>query len=108
MQSFEAAIEMCISGRQRQRVCHSQGEWARDEDGDRIRAVHTNTIEGLWTSVRNFLRPFRGGHTCYVAGDVAIDELNINFKPLSPRGLARLVSRPSHTHYLNMSQILIS
>jgi hypothetical protein len=25
-----------------------------------VREVHTNTLEGLWTGLRNFLRPFRG------------------------------------------------
>ena len=43
-------------------VCHAPGKrvWPRDEDGDGIREVHTNTIEGVWTGVRNFLRPFAG------------------------------------------------
>jgi len=43
-------------------VCHTPGKrvWARDDDGDGIREVHVNTIEGLWTGLRNFLRPFRG------------------------------------------------
>lgn len=41
-------------------VCHSVKEWARDDDGDGIREVHTNTAEGFWTGLRNFLRPFRG------------------------------------------------
>ena len=27
-------------------VCHSRGEYARDEDGDGFREVHVNTIEG--------------------------------------------------------------
>jgi hypothetical protein len=27
-------------------VCHGQHEWARDDDGDGIREVHTNTSEG--------------------------------------------------------------
>lgn len=84
--------------RQRQWVCHSQGEWARDDDGDGIREVHTNTIEGTWTSVRNFLRPFRGVHKRYLAGYVAICELGINLKRISPCCVARLVSRPSHAH----------
>jgi transposase len=41
-------------------VCHTPGkrEWARD-DGDGGE-VHTNTSEGFWTGLRNFLRPFRG------------------------------------------------
>ncbi|MBE7471969.1 MAG: transposase [Anaerolineales bacterium] len=43
-------------------VCHSQKEWARDDDGDGIREVHCNTIEGIWAGLRNFLRPFRGVH----------------------------------------------
>jgi transposase len=84
--------------RQRQWVCHSQGEWARDDDGDGIREVHPNTIEGLWTSVRNFLRPFRGVHKCYLAGYIAICELGINLKHIPPRCVARLVRRSSHAH----------
>ena len=47
-------------GRERATVCHAAGEWARDDDGDGIREVHNNTQEGLWTGLRNFLRPFRG------------------------------------------------
>jgi hypothetical protein len=46
-------------------VCHAQGEWARDDDGDGIREVHINTIEGMWTLVRNFMRLFRGVHKKY-------------------------------------------
>ena len=41
---------------------HKDGEWARDADGDGLYEVHTNTIEGVWRTVRNFLRPFRGVH----------------------------------------------
>jgi transposase len=49
-------------GRGRAAVCHSPGEreWARDDDGDGVREVHNNTLEGLWTGLRDFLRPFRG------------------------------------------------
>ena len=35
-------------------------EWARDDDGDGIREVHCNTMEGHWVGLRNFLRPFGG------------------------------------------------
>jgi len=54
--------------RQHVTVCHAPGKrvWARDEDGDGIREVHTNTIEGVWTGVRNFLRPFRGVNKLYL------------------------------------------
>lgn len=50
------------SGRGHATVCHSARprEWARDDDGDGVREVHDNTMEGAWTGLRNFLRPFRG------------------------------------------------
>ena len=37
-------------GYEHQTVNHSQGEYARDEDGDGFHEVHTNTIEGVITS----------------------------------------------------------
>ena len=58
--------------RKHQTVEHGIKEWARDDDGDGIREVHVNTIEGLWTSVRNFLRSFRGVHKRYLGGYVAM------------------------------------
>jgi transposase len=48
------------AGRGHAAVRHNAGEWARDDDGDGVREVHGNTPEGLWTGLRNFLRPFRG------------------------------------------------
>ena len=41
-------------------VCHSRGEYARDEDGDGFHEVHVNTIEGVWSLLRSWLRPHRG------------------------------------------------
>jgi len=41
-------------------VCHSAGEFARDDDGDGINEVHVNTIEGVWSLIRSWLRPHRG------------------------------------------------
>ncbi|MGB7205383.1 MAG: transposase [Anderseniella sp.] len=41
-------------------VNHSQGEYARDEDGDDFHEVHTNTIEGIWSLLRSWLRPHCG------------------------------------------------
>ena len=43
-----------------QTVNHSQGEYARDEDGDGFHEVHVNTMEGLWSLLRSWLRPHRG------------------------------------------------
>ena len=41
-------------------VNHSQGEYARDEDGDGFHEVHVNTLEGFWSLLRSWLRPHRG------------------------------------------------
>jgi transposase len=49
-------------GRSRAAVCHAAREWARD-GRDRICEVHVTTLEGLWTGLRNFLRPFRRVNT---------------------------------------------
>ena len=68
-------------------VCHAAYEWARDDDGDGVREVHVNTIEGLWTAVRNFLRPFTAGHKQRLSGYVAIAEFRRNHKHISPEVL---------------------
>src|SRR3954447_25564883 len=41
-------------------VCHARGEYARDEDGDGFCEVHVNTMEGVWSLLRSWLRPRRG------------------------------------------------
>jgi transposase len=41
-------------------VCHGLREFARDEDGDGFHEVHVNTIEGVWSLLRSWLRPHRG------------------------------------------------
>ena len=61
-------------------VCHARKEWARDDDGDGIREVHDNTLEGLWTGLRNFLRPFRGVGKKYLYQYVALFEWGYNVK----------------------------
>jgi transposase len=61
-------------------VNHSIKEYARDDDGDGIREVHCNTLEGLWAALRTFLRPFRGVHKRYLAQYVAIFEWEYNLK----------------------------
>ena len=45
---------------QHKTVCHSNGEYARDEDGDGFHEVHVNTMEGFWSLLRSWLRPHRG------------------------------------------------
>lgn len=69
-------------------VCHAKHEWARDDDGDGLREVHINTVEGMWTLVRNFMRLFRGVHKKYWAGYLAICEFHINLKRITPAFVA--------------------
>lgn len=73
-------------------VNHGAYEYARDDDGDGFREVHVNTIEGMWTSVRNFLRPMRGVHKRYLSQYVAVCEFGINQKRITPKFIASLVA----------------
>jgi len=77
--------------RTRSSVQHAIKEWARDDDGDGIREVHTNNAEGMWTGLRNFLRPFRGLHKKYLSGYVAVHECRVNLKRISPTFISTLV-----------------
>lgn len=78
------------TGRSHPTVGHAQREYARDDAGDGIREVHCNTREGLWTGLRNFLRPFRGVHKKYLAQYVAVFEWAHNLKAVTAKFL-RLV-----------------
>jgi transposase len=78
-------------------VNHGNCEWARDDDGDGIREVHINTIEGMWTDVRIFLRTFKGLNKRFLSGYVALAEFRPNLKHISPDFIATLVTR--HTSY---------
>jgi transposase len=81
---------LAATGRSHYRVCHSHGEYARDDDGDGVCEVHCNTMEGIWTGLRNFLRPFRGVHKKYLAPYVAVFEWAYNLKTVTAKFL-RLV-----------------
>lgn len=72
-------------------VCHSKKEWARDDDGDGIREVHVNTVEGMWTDVRTFLRSFKGVHKGYLSSYIAIAEFRRNLKRVSPAFISSIV-----------------
>jgi transposase len=73
------------SGRVRQSVCHQPGQrvWAKDVDGDGVNEVHTNTIEGFWTGLRNFLRPFRGVNKEYLQQYVIVHQWAHNLKKVT-------------------------
>jgi transposase-like protein len=79
----------------RETVCHGTHEWARDDDGAGWFETHTNTQEGMWTGLRNFLRPFRGVHKRFLHGYVAIHAFRVNLKRISPAFIGALVHRYS-------------
>ena len=83
--------------RSRSTVAHGLKEWARDDDGDGIREVHSNTAEGLWSGLRTFLRPFRGISKHSLSGYIAIHEFRVNRKRVSVSFIAALVR--SHYFY---------
>ncbi len=82
------------NGRQRVKVKHSRPnpEFARDDDGDGVREVHCNGIEGIWTGLRNFLRLFRGVAKEYLSQYVAIFEWSHNLKSVTHSFLNGLLS----------------
>ncbi len=75
--------------RTRKAIDHSTA-WAEDRDGDGTREVHVNTIEGIWTSLRNRLRRFRGVHKDHLSGYVAMFELASGRDRVTPALLQRM------------------
>jgi transposase-like protein len=57
---YNAYARLEAWGYRHKTVCHSRGEYARDEDGDGFCEVHVNTLEGFWSLLRSWLRPHRG------------------------------------------------
>ena len=89
--------KVAASGRDHVTVCHSRKEFARDDDGDGVCEVHCNTMEGIWTGLRNFLRPFRGVHKKYLAQYVAMFEWAHNLKRIND-GLLKIMMMPCSIH----------
>jgi transposase len=87
------------SGRGHATVCHTPGqrEWARDDDGDGAREVHNNTLEGLWTGLRNFLRPFRGVSKWFLDEYVGIFQWIHNAKEVTAEFIQALLELPLAT-----------
>ena len=59
--------------------------------------VHVNTLEGLWTGLRNFLRPFRGVNKVYLHQYVAMFEWGHNVKRVTPAFVQALLGVRSAT-----------
>jgi transposase len=89
---------LATTGRRHQTFCHAprRREWARDDDGDGIREVHTNTMEGIWIGCRNLVRLFRGVSKWFLAGYIAVFECGHNLKWVTPTLLLAMMT-PSTT-----------
>lgn len=83
-------------GHEHMSVCHGDGEYGRDEDGDGFCEIHSNTMEGIWTGLRNWLRPFRGVSKSYLAQYVAVFEFAYN-RPNQFWTLLRTMLLPNFT-----------
>jgi transposase-like protein len=85
-------------GYSHQTVNHSIGEYARDDDGDGFHEVHVNTVEGLWSLLRSWLRPHRGISQkklpLYLGFFEFIHNVRLRGKALLPSLVALLVSAP--------------
>jgi transposase-like protein len=81
------------TGRVHKTVNHAspEREWVRDDDGDGIREVHCNTLEGLWTGLRNYLRMFRGVHKKYLNQYAAVFEWAYRFRWATDEALRMMV-----------------
>jgi transposase len=79
------------NGRRHASVSHNRGEYARDDDGDGVREVHCNTLEGIWTGLRTFLRPFRGVNKKYLEQYVKMFEWSYNLKRVNDDFLRTLL-----------------
>jgi hypothetical protein len=78
-------------GRGHASVSHNRGEYARDDDGDGVREVHCNTLEGIWTGLRNFLRQFRGVNKLYLDQYVIMFQWSHNLKAATDEYLRVLI-----------------
>ena len=82
-------------------VDHSgpKGTWAIDVDGDGVREVHCNTMEGIWTGVRTYLRPFRGVSKWFESQYVAMFEWGHNIKEVTDQFLRVMLGLGPYTEF---------
>jgi transposase-like protein len=73
--------------------------WAIDADGDGEREVHCNTMEGTWTGLRTFLRPFRGVSKWFESQYVAMFQWGHNIKEASDEFLKVMLGLSPYTQF---------
>ncbi len=75
------------------------------DDGDGVREVHCNTMEGIWTGLRNFLRPFRGVNKVYLEQYVIMFEWSYNLKTVTDEFLRILLGAKGTTKSVTRAEI---
>lgn len=82
-------------------VDHSgpKSTYAVDADGDGVREVHCNTMEGTWTGLRNFLRPFRGVSKWCLSQYVAMFQWGHNIKEVSDQFIQVMLGMGPYTEF---------
>jgi transposase-like protein len=82
-------------------VDHSgpRSTYAIDADGDGVREVHCNTMEGIWTGLRSFLRPFRGVSKWCESQYVAMFEWGHNIKEMTDQFVRVMLGMGPHTEF---------
>jgi len=73
--------------------------WAIDEDGDGVREVHCDTMEGTWTGLRTFLRPLGGVSKWFESQYVAMFQWGHNIKDVSDEFLGVMLGLSPHTDF---------
>jgi transposase len=73
--------------------------WAVDADGDGVREVHCNTMEGTWTGLRTFLRPFRGVSKWFESQYVAMFQWGHNIKEVTDEFLGIMLGLRPYTEF---------
>jgi len=62
-----------------------------------VREVHCNTMEGIWTGARNYLRPFRGVSKWFLSQYVAMFEWGHNIKEATDGFLRAMLGLSPYT-----------
>jgi transposase len=88
-------------GRVHVTVNHAGPKSARaiDADGDGVREVHCNTMEGMWMGLRTFLRPFRGVSKWFESPYVAMFQWGHNIKEASHEFLKIMLGLSPYTQF---------
>jgi transposase len=95
---YDISSRLNDGGYNHETVCHTAGEFARDDDGDGFCEVPVNTLEGFGSLLRSWLRPHRGISPeklpLYLGFFEFVPNVRVRVKALLGELIALLVSSP--------------